>query len=273
MDHTVSKQTFQIVKCKSCGLVFTNPIPPESEIAKYYQSEEYISHSDTKRGLVAKIYHLVRNYAVGQKLKLVSTFVSRGTLLDFGCGTGAFLERARKSGWEVTGMEPDPGARALAAHTGLSVLGSLDEVNRSVAPDSMTAITLWHVLEHVYVLHDTVESLTRILSPRGVIIVAVPNHVSRDADYYGKHWAAYDVPRHLYHFDRKTITQLMTTHGLRLEDVRPMVFDSFYVSLLSEKYRHGNTRLFRGFLRGLMSNLSALRTGEYSSLIYVFRKG
>jgi 2-polyprenyl-3-methyl-5-hydroxy-6-metoxy-1,4-benzoquinol methylase len=250
--------------------VFTNPIPKEDEIGRYYQSEEYISHSNTNSGIISRLYHIVRSYTIKNKLRIVSRYVSRGTLLDFGAGTGSFLQYASKSGWNILGVEPDAGARRIAAAGGLNIASSIEELQAAVELKSISAITLWHVLEHVYHLHETIEILSNLLNSSGVVIIAVPNLRSQDARYYGKDWAAFDVPRHLYHFDKTTLTQLMTSHGFLLKEVKPMRFDSYYVSLQSEKYRHGRTRLLPGFFRGLLSNLSARKSGEYSSLIYIF---
>jgi hypothetical protein len=271
-DFTVSGERFSIVSCPSCQFKFTNPIPAPNRLADYYKSEEYISHSDTKKGVVAKVYHLVRGLALKQKERLLSQYVSRGTLLDFGCGTGTFLGYCKSRGWSPVGFEPDSGARERARSTGAEVSDTLSGVWSLCPEKSVQAITLWHVLEHVFDLSETLTLFRRILSDKGVLVVAVPNHTSYDARKYKSFWAAFDVPRHLYHFDRNTMERLMSSHGFGLVSCHPMKFDSYYVSLLSERYRSGKSKWLRPLLNGFLSNLLARRAEDYSSVIYIFRK-
>lgn len=269
-DYTVSQEIFQIVSCTRCSLKFTNPIPDLSRLGDYYKSEDYISHSDTKKGLISTLYHLVRTQALKSKLRLVENHVSRGTILDFGAGTGAFLDYAKSRDWKTIGMEPDQGARQLAASKGLAMYKDLADLERNLE-GKVDAISLWHVLEHVVELKQALAFFRKALKPGAVLFIAVPNHKSFDAELYKEFWAAYDVPRHLYHFEQKTLTNLVTPFGFELKETRPMKFDSFYVSMLSEKYKHGSIRYPNAFINGLRSNLRARGNGEYSSLIYVFR--
>jgi len=271
-DYTVSGQTFNIVECSACRFKFTNPVPEPETMGDYYKSENYISHSNTKKGLVSRLYHIVRNYTLGQKLKLVEAHVSRGTLLDYGCGTGMFLNAAAADGWKAFGIEPDAGARKLAQEGGNSIAATLKDFSAQNPSFRANAITLWHVLEHVPDLSKTISFLKAALDPGGVLIIAVPNLNSNDAAYYGEHWAAYDVPRHLYHFNKGSLEDLLNRNGFALTETRPMKFDSFYVSMLSEKYRHGKINYVRAFLRGLISNLSASSAHDYSSVIYIFKQ-
>jgi len=249
--------------------MFTNPRPDDSELGKYYKSENYISHTNTRKGLISKLYHLVRAYTLSRKVKLVSKYVSRGTILDYGCGTGMFLDACKKAGFDPIGVEPDSGARTLALNLGLKVFDAKGSLPSDARFD---VITLWHVLEHVSDLNDTIATLSSQLKDSGVVIIAVPNHKSWDASYYGSFWAAYDVPRHLYHFDQSSLESLMGRRSFQLLQILPMKFDSFYVSMLSEKYRTGKVNYLKAFWIGLRSNIKAVKTSEYSSLIYVFRK-
>jgi len=269
-DYTVSKQSFEIVACNKCGFKFTNPRPIDSKLGLYYKSENYISHSDTRKGIVSKLYHVVRRYALKKKVGLIQSYVSRGTLLDYGCGTGAFAQACLHSGWKVTGVEPDNDARKLASEKGIEVMSGLDKTDNM---KSFDAITLWHVMEHIPDLQEKINAFYNLLSQGGKLFVAVPNYKSHDANHYGPYWAAYDVPRHLSHFDQKTMQLLCEGAGFRLVKVLPMVFDSFYVSILSEQYKTGKKGgLLNAFLQGYKSNRLASRTGEYSSLIYIFTK-
>lgn len=272
VDYTVSKETFNISSCNDCGFKFTNPIPSLNTLGDYYKSEEYISHSNTKKGLVSNMYHAVRNYTLKGKLKLLNSLVSRGTILDYGCGTGMFLEVCKKDGWNSIGIEPDLGASAIAKNSGTKIYNSKEELQENDNKTQFDAISLWHVLEHVVDLKNTVSVLNSRLKEKGVMIIALPNHRSHDSLYYDRFWAAYDLPRHLYHFDKSSISKLMNEFGYTLEDTKPMLFDSFYVSLLSEKYKRGSTNYLNAFKTGLISNIKALNSKEYSSHIYIFRK-
>lgn len=273
-DFSVSKEEFVVWQCHDCTLRFTQDIPDENNIGRYYKSEDYISHTNTDKGFINKAYQKVRDYTLQQKAKLIidETGVVKGNLLDMGCGTGAFLNTMKKKGWNVKGMEPDEDARKLAKQLyGLSIdePTAINELNNQ----SFDAITLWHVLEHVHQLHDYVEQLKRLLKPKGKLFIAVPNYQSKDAAAYRLYWAAYDVPRHLYHFSPTSLKVLMQQHGLSIEKEKPMWFDSFYISMLSSKYRNGKTNYPAAVINGIKSNLAALMNKENcSSLIYIISK-
>lgn len=271
-DYTVSQETFKIVECVKCGFKFTNPRPEESRLGDYYKSEEYISHSNTKKGFINSAYQSVRRYTLLKKLQLISKFYKTGKLLDIGCGTGEFLKTFKDAKWDVMGVEPSGDAREMAIENyGLNV--GEEAALKELSSESFDVITMWHVLEHVPHLNERIEDLKRLLKPKGIIVVAVPNCSSLDAKKYGAHWAAYDVPRHLYHFTPKDIEALFRKHELTVFRILPMVFDSFYVSMLSEKYRSGKSNLISAVWTGLCSNLSALKSGKtYSSQIYLIRK-
>lgn len=254
--------------------MFTQDVPDESSIGAFYKSENYISHSDTRQGLVNSLYHAVRKRTLRQKQHLIEkqSRKTAGKLLDIGAGTGAFVHQMQQAGWSVTGLEPDASAiRKAKENAGVSlqpapVLFELEE-------GRFDAITMWHVLEHVHRLHEYIDKISRLLSSTGVFVVAVPNFTSTDALAYQQYWAAYDVPRHLYHFSPLSMQMLMEKHGLKVQKVLPMWFDSFYVSLLSEAYRNGKQNLVSGFLHGLKSNTRALLDRrKASSLIYIIRK-
>ena len=271
-DYTVSQEKFQIMACRSCGFKFTSPRPDQDEIGKYYKAESYISHTNTSIGLVAKIYQAVRKYTLKGKLNLINQlYPQKGKLLDVGCGTGMFLNEACENGWKVYGIEPDLGARQMAEEISKAIIET--EILSSFQNEQFNIITMWHVLEHVHLLNETVEWLNQRLSENGSLVIAVPNHESKDAEIYQEQWAAYDVPRHLYHFSQKSIKQLLEQKGFRLEKTLPMKFDSFYVSMLSTKYQSGKINYLKAFIDGLKSNLGAEKNnGNYSSLIYVFKK-
>lgn len=272
-DYTVSGETFAIAACRNCSLRFTQDIPSSENIGKYYASEKYISHSDTQSGFINKVYHFIRKKTLSDKKELIkdNTGKQSGKILDVGCGTGAFLHVMKQGGWECTGIEPDESARNKAAALyGIRPLGA-EELYR-LPEQTFDAITLWHVLEHVHELQRYVGRLRDLLSPAGKLFIAVPNYTSYDAEHFGQYWAAYDVPRHLYHFSPAAMKALLEKHGLVIKHMKPMWFDSFYVSMLSEKYKNGGN-IFRAFFTGLISNWKTiLQKDRCSSLIYIISR-
>jgi len=268
IDHSVSKETFNIVKCESCGFHFTNPIPEEEEIGKYYKSESYVSHTSSKKGLINRIYHLVRWYSLRKKVRLIDKLTRGRNLLDIGAGTGHFLRVASEKGWNVVGLEPDDDARAIAKRENKIDLQPIKDLYLQ-SSQSFDVITMWHVLEHVYHLQKDFEQIVGLLKVDGYLVVAVPNRQSYDALKYKEYWAAYDVPIHLYHFVPEDIRKLGSQHNLDLVRILPMPFDAFYVSMLSEQYMKGN--LLRGVLTGLKSNWLA-KDELWSSQIYILQR-
>jgi 2-polyprenyl-3-methyl-5-hydroxy-6-metoxy-1,4-benzoquinol methylase len=267
-DHSITGESFALVKCEKCQLVFTNPRPDEDSISRYYESDSYISHANKSKSLVDIIYKLVRNITLKRKHRLLRSLTQENNLLDYGCGTGHFLEFMASKNWDVTGVEPNEHARGQANNkTNNAVVSSLGSVK-----NKFDIITAWHVIEHVHQLGDTLKALRSRLTDNGHLIIAVPNFNSYDAQYYGDFWAAYDVPRHLYHFSQKSFEALAFKRKLKIKQVLPMKFDSYYVSLLSEKYKNRTNRFVPAIKAGLASNKQAKTTGEYSSLIYVLTK-
>ena len=269
-DHLVSKKEFTIVKCDNCGFLFTNPKPTDETLGDYYKGDQYISHTNKGNSPINWVYKLVRNYTLGKKLDLINKYQRHGKILDYGCGTGHFLNKCKTNNWESFGVEPDDDARNIATdQIGGTIANSLNQIQEH----SFNVITLWHVLEHVTDLNQTMQSLVQKLSDDGTMIIAVPNPNSYDAQAYKEEWAAYDVPRHLYHFTQETIAKLAKKHNLKLVETRPMIFDSYYVSMLSEKNIHGSLKPLRSLLNGYTSNSYAYQNNNnYSSLIYIFSK-
>ncbi|MFN9710044.1 MAG: class I SAM-dependent methyltransferase [Bacteroidota bacterium] len=268
-DYSITGEDFAIYTCGNCSFKFTADAPSEENIAPYYKAEEYISHTETKKGLISNLYHRVRKITLQQKAKMVSKYTGKivGHHLDIGAGTGAFVHAMENAGWNSIGIEPEASARKRANELYLASVYPMSELN-NFSEKSYTAVTLWHVLEHVHQLHDLLTKIKNILDTDGRVFIAVPNHESFDARYYGKYWAAYDVPRHLYHFTPVTMKKLLEQHGLDIVQIKPMWFDSFYVSMLSEKYKKGN--IIRGLLIAAISNLQAIfMRNKCSSLIYI----
>ncbi len=269
IDYTVSKKEFSILIDKETDLLVTSPRPKDEDLGAYYESEDYISHADAKKSLFDKLYQFVRNYTIKKKIELLETFnVSEKKVLDLGAGTGDFLLACKKHGWNAAGVEPSRKANKIAS---LKLSSSLEYDIESLRGKQYDVITMWHVLEHVPNLTTYIEQLQQLLAKNGTLVVAVPNHQSYDAKHYGKFWAAYDVPRHLWHFSQKSIEKLFAKVEMKVIQTLPMKFDAYYVSLLSEKYRGGKMNPLKAFLTGFRSNLKARRSNQYSSLIYIIK--
>jgi len=267
-DYLVSREAFELVHDIDLDMLKTFPHPDIESLPKYYESEDYISHTDEKRGLFSTLYQTVKKWSLQKKTNLIFEQNSRvGSLLDVGAGTGEFLKVAKEKAWEVQGMEPNKNARNLAFEKGVELKGSLNDFKGN----QFDVVTLWHVLEHIPNLEETISQLSNLVKPNGTLLIAVPNFKSYDAKHYKEFWAAFDVPRHLWHFSKRSLEQLFSK-DFKLEKTEPMIFDSFYVSLLSEKYKTGNKFSLKALYIGLRSNLKAKRSKEYSSHIYCFRK-
>lgn len=274
-DFSITQEEFVICKCSKCNLKFTNPRPDQDTIGSYYKSDNYISHSNKSNNPINFLYKLVRKITLRQKISLLARYLPKNPkLLDFGCGTGFLLNAAQKKGWSTVGIETDVDARKLAKAKNLTVLSKLDQLDKDLKFDG---ITLFHALEHVHELRKTFKHLKKLLKAKGVLFLALPNNNSYDADIYKEHWAAYDVPRHLYHFDQETVALLAETSKMEIIGAIPMKFDSFYVSMLSEKYNKSNSsnlkQILVGLKHGLRSNQWAkLNDNNYSSILYILKK-
>ncbi len=271
-DHSVSGEEFQLIFNEDTEMLETFPAPNEDQLSKYYKSEDYISHTNSKRNLFEHVYHLIRSRALKKKLRLINSFRNESKqLLDVGCGTGDFLKTALTDGWTVTGIEPNEQARKIAnvkTNQNVFEIGHLANLKEH----SFDVITLWHVLEHLPKLDTHIQLFRKLLKPNGLLIIAVPNYKSYDAAHYKEFWAAYDVPRHLWHFSRKSINKLFQKENFILIKTIPLIFDAYYVSLLSEKYKTGYMNPLKAFWVGLKSNFQAKQNNDYSSLIYVLKQ-
>ena len=268
-DYSVSKETFDLYHDEALDMLITHPQPSLENLGKYYESEDYISHTDNKRSLFEKLYHFIKSIALKNKLNLINSLqFQKGKILDIGAGTGEFLSVAKNDGWQTIGVEPSDKAKAIAKSKGVSFVEQTSELENQ----SFDVISMWHVLEHVPDLDKQIKELKRLLKPTGTLIIAVPNFKSFDAKHYGKFWAAFDVPIHFWHFSKTAIKMLFEKEEMKLEKVLPMQFDSFYVSLLSEKYKSGKMNFIKAFFIGLQSNWKAKENFEYSSHIYILKK-
>jgi len=270
-DHMLTKEVFTINRCTNCHFLFTNPRPDKHTLPSYYKSSEYISHTDQSTNLISIIYKLVRVFTLKQKFKLLTTLTNGQSILDFGCGTGDLLKECQKHHWDTHGFEPDSEARKIAQKKiDRDIFFELPQLERL---RNISIVTLWHVLEHISDLNQTIASLKKVLAENGKLLIAVPNSTSYDANQYKEFWAAYDVPRHLYHFTQDSMQKLMQNHELKILNTIPMKLDSFYVSLLSEKYKNRSSNYLKSFINGCKSNYYAKKNNNnYSSLIYIVSK-
>lgn len=270
-DDFLTKEPFEIVECSACHLLYTTPRPDTDHIGAYYESDEYLSHQENKSGLVPSIYEAVKSVNIKRKVKLATQELPIGSLLDIGCGVGDFLLAVSKTGWNIAGIEPSEHAKAIASQRlGFTPLDPTQTCELSDA--SFDVITMWHVLEHVDQLHEQLHQLERLLKPGGRLVIALPNYQSYDANYYREHWAAWDVPRHLNHFSKETLTHIVQDFHFKFIDFHGLKWDSYYISYLSERYLGHRAPLLKGAYRGFVSNLKAHQSGMYSSLVYRFTK-
>ena len=261
-DHLVSDETYEIMLNEENEMLVTSPIP--ADLDKYYESEDYQSHHNQKKTFLNFIYNTVKKRSFKRKESIFQNGTTQKSILDIGAGTGDFLEYCRDNKYSVTGTEPSEAARRIAKQKGIDLYKSIEEISDK----KFDVITMWHVLEHVPNLFECLEQLKDMLKEKGKLIIAVPNFKSYDAEYYKEYWAAYDVPRHLWHFSQKSIRTLFDSVEMKVVKVHPLKYDSFYVSLLSEKHKTGKSNYLKAFWVGLKSNIKASKTSEYSSLIY-----
>jgi 2-polyprenyl-3-methyl-5-hydroxy-6-metoxy-1,4-benzoquinol methylase len=274
IDYTVSQETFHLVRCTSCGFIMTSPRPTDERIGSYYVSDKYISHTNKAASVIDKVYLLARNYTLQWKLDLVNSALSgrQKKILDYGCGTGEFLKKCQDDHWQVSGVEPSSSARQQSSLlTGAVIAEKIQELPEK----DFNVITLWHVLEHVSDPNGIITEIKKRLTQDGTIFIAVPNYKSWDGSHYKEFWAGYDVPRHLWHFSQQTMKALIEKNSLKLNRIIPMKLDSFYVSMLSEKYKNNNSSaagILKAIVNGIKSNWRARNDQEYSSLLYVIKK-
>jgi 2-polyprenyl-3-methyl-5-hydroxy-6-metoxy-1,4-benzoquinol methylase len=267
-DFFFTQEEFTLSKCKNCDFVFTNPIP--QDLSGYYETTNYLSHNTGDNGIMGNLYSMLRNINIKRKYKLVTNYNPSGKILDIGCGTGELLNYFKNNKWEVSGVEPNDTARAFA-NKKFNIDISKEEALEVLPPNNFDVISMWHVLEHVSDLHNRLSQISKLLKKEGTIFIALPNLNSPDSKKYKEYWSAIDVPRHLYHFTEQSFKNLISKHNMKLVHAEPMKFDSYYVSMLSEKYKKNNLYLPSAIINGLLSNIKASKENNYSSMIYVVK--
>lgn len=271
IDYSISKEAFKLTECSNCNFLFTNPRPDSKDIASYYASENYISHSNKIKSPIGLLYKIVRYFMLRKKRKIIEKRSSKGVLLDIGCGTAHFLKHCSHKGWEVFGIETDKGTRQQSIEkNNIKIYQTIEEIDKKKKFD---AITLWHVLEHIHDIDKVLRDIFARLKDNGTLFIAVPNRISYDAQYYKEYWAGYDVPRHLYHFSHNDVIRLLKNNNLIITETIPMPFDAYYVSLLSHTYKYGRKSFLIPLTKAFISNRKASKNNNnYSSSIFVFKK-
>jgi ubiquinone/menaquinone biosynthesis C-methylase UbiE len=273
-DHFLSGELFSLFKCSSCRFVFTQDYPEQEAIGKYYESDEYLSHNDNSQGVSGRIYRYVRNFMLLRKRAIIknTTGLKTGTILDIGSGSGHFAATMKDAGWQVKGIELNDKARnSSVLKFGLDVINPKDISTLKSA--SFDCITLWHVLEHFHEPYEYFAEIMRLLKPGGICVTALPNCNSYDAEYYREYWAAYDVPRHLWHFTPSSFSIFADKTGFRIEKTLTLPADVFYISFVSEKYKRSSSPFIRGVIRAKFYAIRALfQKDKSSSVIYILRK-
>jgi 2-polyprenyl-3-methyl-5-hydroxy-6-metoxy-1,4-benzoquinol methylase len=267
-DHLLSREEFTVLFDHNQGIGQTQ-LPTNFDANAFYPKENYASHQDQKKGLIGVAYNMIQLLMFRYKFSIIKQYSQGNSILDIGGGTGSFASFFKKKGFDVILTEPNKSARIQASHKGLLTFATPTDLPPKSA---FSTLTLWHVFEHLSAPQQTLQKYHKLLKNKGLLILALPNYASFDASYYQEYWAALDVPRHLWHYTPKGITSLVSEQGYRFQKSFPLLFDAFYIAYLSEQYRKSKFPLLRGFFIGLFSNLSALFTGQYSSLIYIFRK-
>ena len=277
IDHSISREIFEIIYHSEYDLYYTHPQPHSDKLSEYYKSENYISHTDASNSTSDKIYQSIKKVNLSYKKRLLfSLFKNTNSisLLDVGCGTGDFIHFISQKNINAIGVEPNTKARATAINktqNKINIYPTIEDLIANQTEIKFNCITFWHVLEHIPNYHDYLNTIKKLLTPNGYLVIAVPNYKSYDAHYYQSFWAAYDVPRHLWHFSQNSIKKIAEMHNYNLIKTKPMLWDSFYVALLSEQYKTGKKNWFKAIFVGLFSNIKAIFTKEYSSMIYILR--
>ncbi len=272
-DHLVSQEVFDLHKCPTCGFVYIQNPPSPDEAMRYYQTEEYIEHSDSQEGIINKLYHKARSIMLPYKQRMLARYDLPKKILDVGTGTGYFLNYMKEEKYEVTGIEISDQARNFGKKNfGLDIYHP-DELFKENFPGGYSYISFWHVLEHIYEPRRVLMRLHDLMLPEGIIVIALPNHQSMDAGAYGDSWCAYDVPRHLWHFDHDSFKTFAESCGYRLEKTKMLPLDPFYNSIISATYKKSiMSRIMIPLVSGAALAQGWMNSKKASSIIYFLRK-
>ena len=249
-DHFLTQEIFEIKETETKGIYRTSPVP--ENLDKYYDSSDYISHHQDSGSLKEKLYKFLQGFNLKYKKNILTKeLTAKDKVLDYGCGAGEFLKFIEND-FQTYGFEPNESARNYASQklSKTIILNNLDLIEN----ESLDAITLWHVFEHIDNQEDILQIFHNKLKTNGLLIIAVPNPTSFDAQHYKEFWAAYDVPRHIYHITKAGMEKLMNTDKWKIKKIKPLLLDSFYISMLSEKYKKSSLFWIKGLVFGTISN-------------------
>ena len=259
-DYIKSGDLFQLYKDNNSGIVWTS-LDKNHNHEYYYLSEKYIPHKE-KKGFFGFLYLFVQKIMFRYKLKNLKNHINKNkTVLDYGSGDGRFAEYLNQL--HIKTMTYDP------------LIKKLDEPephSYQTTENQVDTLMMWHVLEHIPDLESSIKAIYNSIKNKGSLVIAVPNIDSFDSKHYKECWAGFDVPRHLYHFNHESLINFIEKQGFIYNYRKPLIFDSFYVSILSEKNRNNPFGIFIGLTIGLISNFFALFSTNYSSSFYVFTK-
>ncbi len=209
----ISREYFNVVRCNSCGLAYTNPRPSIQEIERFYGRHYYGKNNARFKGLFELLVRLFRRQRTQRLLNLKKS----GCILDIGCGRGQMLHEFQKRGWQTFGTElAESKAQAAREEFGLNVLAAPIETC-NFEGNFFDVVTLWHVLEHLPYPRETLQEINRILKEDGLLVVAVPHFDSFEARIFKEKWFHLDVPRHYYHFSLQTLTQMLAVAGFKVK--------------------------------------------------------
>jgi 2-polyprenyl-3-methyl-5-hydroxy-6-metoxy-1,4-benzoquinol methylase len=272
-DWLVSKENFELKKCGNCSFIFTANAPLLENAGPYYESEEYVEHTDTNKGLIYGVYHQARKLMLKFKLSNIRSYSKSTKLLDIGSGSGYFINYMKQNGYNVSGVEISDKAVALCKDKFDISVNSPTEFLAEKLPKDFDIITMWHVFEHVYSFNEYFDILHKSLKENGHVFVALPNPNCFEAKHYKNYWNGFDTPRHLWHFTPKTFKQFAEGHGFEMISMKRLPLDPFFNAMVSSSYKSGLKFLPYTFTIGLISFINGLiNRDKASSLIYILKK-
>jgi SAM-dependent methyltransferase len=212
-DH-LQRNKFHLIECNSCGLVSIHPIPSDQKLSEYYRKEYYAL---PEKGIVGYLERKLNEAVFRTDLKHIERHSKRGKLLDIGSGNGYFLKFAKENNWQTLGVEMSPDASKYAREQKLEILNnSIEDVH--LPKNEFEVITMFNVLEHMTNLNSILKKVRDSLKPNGLLVIEVPNIESLQKKVFKNYWCHLDVPRHIFHFKRKSFLRLVGKSGFNVVD-------------------------------------------------------
>ena len=259
---------YHLVQCQ-CSFVYLNPRPKIDNISSYYPSEKYDPHYMSNKSIWIKFYHFVQFFTLRWKYSKIPDIHRSRNLLDIGAGQGEFASFMSKRGWNVVIQDANIDIIDKNIPHDYNFVKDLQQINES---ESFNVITLWHSLEHIHNIKDLYSQINRLLAPEGVLLIAVPNLQAPEKKSFGVKWAAYDAPRHLYHFHPDSIKRLCMKYDFKIVRKFSLFQDSPYNILLSISNK-SLIQLLRAAIILFMTLIQSIYRGpDYSSSFLVICK-